>query len=197
MVTAIAPIQRAAGLVRVVGVTFQSASGAGAEAMRELEAGARARLAGAEPPRACFEVPLAFDCLPAIGRPMEDGWTREEWKMREETRKILDIPDLGAAFTCVRVPTMIGHAVAVHLETVRRLDDSAARELLRSAPGVTLGDGTDSERWPTPRLAAGRDDVLVGRVRRDGFGLALWAVGDNLRRGAATNAIEIAVALAA
>jgi aspartate-semialdehyde dehydrogenase len=195
MVTALAPIARAAGIARLVGVTYQSASGAGADAVAELEAGTRALLDGLDPPREAFPVPLAFDCLPAIGRAMSDGSTREEWKMREETRRILDRPALRAAFTCVRVPTYVGHAVAVHLETETPLDAEAARALLGSAPGVTLGDGTARMRWPTPRGAAGRDDVLVGRVRDDGFGIAFWVVGDNLRRGAATNAVDIAEAL--
>jgi len=195
LVLALAPLARAAGLRRVHGVTFQSASGAGAAALAELRAGSHAHLEGDPEEAAVFRKPLAFNCLPEVGSMRADGHTREEWKMREESRKILALPELPASFTCVRVPSFIAHAVAMHIELERPLGAEEARTILASAAGILLGDGRDEAMWPTPRDAAGRDEVFVGRLRNDPSvenGLQLWAVGDNLRKGAATNAIQIA-----
>jgi len=198
LVMAIAPLVRAVGVRRVVAVTFQSASGAGAPAMDELVAGTRDVLDGKPAASEVFAPPLAFDCLPRVGGARPDGRTREEWKMEVEGRRILDLPDLPVSTTCVRVPVMISHGIAIHLELDREVDPEEARRLIGAMPGVLLGDGHDPDGFATPRQAAGRDEVLVGRIRRDpGLpnGLALWAVGDNLRKGAASNAVDIADAL--
>jgi aspartate-semialdehyde dehydrogenase len=168
---ALKPLQDAAGLVRVRVATYQSASGAGAERMEALRA--------MKPADADLAMDWSFD-----GEEFED-----ESKLRAETRKILELPDLPFSATCVRVPVLIGHAEAVWVETEEPLAPERARELLSSAPGVRLED------FPTPAAAAGTDDVLVGRIRRDHAvenGLALFVVCDNLRKGAALNAIQIA-----
>lgn len=198
LVMAIAPLVREVGVERVVAVTFQSASGAGSPAMDELLAGTRDILDGNEPRAELFERPLAFDCLPRVGGPRDDGRTREEWKIEAEGRRILGQPDLAVSTTCVRVPVMISHGIAVHLELARDVAPEEARALIGAMPGVLLGDGHDPDGFATPRQAAGRDEVFVGRIRRDPglpHGLALWAVGDNLRKGAASNAVDIAGAL--
>jgi aspartate-semialdehyde dehydrogenase len=173
---ALKPLHDAAGLRRVRVATYQSASGAGAEAME--------RLRDSEPAAADLAMDWDFD-----GEEFD-----EESKLRDETRKILELPSLPVSATCVRVPVLVGHGEAVWVETERPLEPEHARDLLGAAPGIALAD------FPTPGAAAGRDDVLVGRVRRDPTvenGLALFVVGDNLRKGAALNAIQIAELLLA
>jgi aspartate-semialdehyde dehydrogenase len=170
------PLHDAAGLRRVRVATYQSASGAGAQAME--------RLRDSEPAAADLAMDWDFD-----GEEFD-----EESKLRDETRKILELPSLPVSATCVRVPVLVGHGEAVWVETERPLEPEHARDLLGAAPGIALAD------FPTPGAAAGRDDVLVGRVRRDPTvenGLALFVVGDNLRKGAALNAIQIAELLLA
>ncbi len=194
LVVAVAPLLKAAGVRRLHCATYQSASGAGQAAEDELRQGAECRLRGDDDPSRVFPKPLAFNCLPQIGALDDDGVAREEWKMLAETRRILDRPALRASFTCVRVPTFVSHALAVHVETERPLSVPDATGLLERAAGLVVGDGVSRE-WPTPRDAEGIDDVLVGRIRRDPAsesGLLFWVVGDNLRKGAATNAIQIA-----
>ncbi len=198
LVMALAPLHRAAGVRRVIGVTFQAASGAGAPATRELDLGARAVLDGRPAPAEVFPRPLAFNCLPQVGGMREDGRSREEWKMTEETMRILGTTDLATSFTCVRVASFNSHAVAAHVELRAPLGPTEAIALWEASPGVGLGVRGEIDDWPTPHDADGRDEVLVGRVRRDpGLpnGLAFWVVGDNLRKGAATNAIQIADAM--
>lgn len=198
LVVALAPIAREAGVKRIVAATYQSASGAGQAALDELDRGARAALAGEPVPADVFPAPLAFNCLPQVGGLTESGQSREERKMVDETRRILDAPNLPASFTCVRVPTRYAHAVAAHVETVRPVSVERVAELLSKAPGVTLGSPEADAPWPTPLSVAGRDEVYVGRLRKDEAfqnGLAFWVVGDNLRKGAATNAIQIAESL--
>jgi aspartate-semialdehyde dehydrogenase len=195
LVVALAPLARMAGLRRVVAVTFQSASGAGQPALDELREGTRRFLAGEAEVPEVFPKPIAFNCIPKIGAFDDDGRSREEQKMLAETRRILDLPDLAASFTCVRVPTLISHAVAVHVETLRAVEPAALLEAWSRSPGVVVGDGRDAAGIPTPRDAAGRDEVFVGRLRRETgveHGLAFWVVADNLRKGAATNAVQIA-----
>ena len=168
---ALKPLHDAAGLVRVRVATYQSASGAGVQRMEALRA--------TEPAQADLEMKWSFD-----GEEFD-----EESKLRDETRKILELPDLPLSATCVRVPVLVGHAEAVWIELEESLPPERARELLGSAPGIRLED------FPTPAAAAGGDDVLVGRIRRDHAvenGLALFVVCDNLRKGAALNAIQIA-----
>ncbi len=198
LVVALAPIAAAAGVRRLHAVSFQSASGAGLAAIDELRQGSERRLARRPDPASVFPKPLAFNCLPQIGAIGTDGISREERKMLGETRRILGREALQASFTCVRVPTFVSHALAVHVETEASITPRAAMQLWKGSPGVTVGDGRDPEAWPTPRDAEGRDDVLVGRVREDPCGengLLFWVVSDNLRKGAATNAIQIAESL--
>ena len=199
LVVVLEPIRRAFGLERIVVATYQSVSGAGAGALEELRAdSSRARAARAGEP-AHFAKTIAFNVLPHIDDFMEDGSTREEWKMREETKKILGEPvELHA--TCVRVPVAFGHAEAVWIETRDPVSPPAVRECLAGAPGVELVDDPSRLVYPTPLEAEGRDEVLVGRIRQDPTierGIALWIVSDNVRKGAATNAVQIAEALAA
>jgi aspartate-semialdehyde dehydrogenase len=200
---ALAPIHRAAGLKRLVASTYQAASGAGLEGIRELEA--QARVAGADvdglvhrghevaiPGAKKWAVPLAYNVVALNYRIVEDGHTEEEVKLRDETRRILEIPALPVAGTCVRVPVYTGHSLAIHAELERPLSVERAEALLAEAPGVVLSD------LPNPLAATGRDEVLVGRVRRDPtveHGLVLFVTGDNLRKGAALNAIQIAEVL--
>jgi aspartate-semialdehyde dehydrogenase len=176
--------------------TYQSAAGAGHRAMEELKDQAIALLNFRDPPVEKFPRRLAFDCLPHIDKFLDDGHTKEERKMVDESRKIMGLPDLRVSVTCVRVPVFVGHAVAIHAEFERPVSLAAARAALASAPGVTLHD--EPGTYPTAADAAGNDPVHVGRLRRDeglDNGLALWAVADNLRKGAATNAVQIAEAL--
>ena len=201
MVVALAPLHRAAGLKRVAVSTYQSVSGTGKDAIEELRAQVRAWAEGqpAPDPRV-YPHPIAFNLLPQIASFGEDGFTGEEQKMMQETRKILDLPDLPVVATCVRVPVFYAHSEAVYVETERPLAPEEAREILAGAPGLRLVDDPPKNGYPTPLLAENQDLVMVGRVRRDPsvpHGLALWVVADNLRKGAATNAVQIAEVLLA
>lgn len=196
MVAALQPLHAAAGLKRVVVSTYQSASGAGREAMDELRDQTVALLNFAEPKAEVFPRRLAFDVLPHIDRFEDDGYTREEHKMVNETRKIMGLPDLPVAATCVRVPVFIGHACSINAEFERPIDVERALNALGEAPGLELT--RDPTQYPTTADCVGQDPVYVGRVRRDPStenGLALWVVADNLRKGAATNSVQIARAL--
>jgi aspartate-semialdehyde dehydrogenase len=194
MVVALAPLHRAWGLTSVRVATYQSVSGAGARAVEELLEGSRATLAGEAPAASVFPHPIAFNVLPQIG-PFEDsGESLEEAKMRRETRRILDLPDLAVSATCVRVPVVRGHSEAVWATFERTPDARIARERL-SAAGVVILDEPAASVYPLPRQAAGSPDVFAGRVRPDPAdprGLVLWVVSDNLLKGAATNALQIA-----
>ncbi|MET0271403.1 MAG: aspartate-semialdehyde dehydrogenase [Phenylobacterium sp.] len=197
------PLHRAAGLTRLVASTYQAASGAGVAGIRELtgqvsaagagrEALARDGRAVAFPPPAKWAVPLAFNVVPLNYRLAEEGYTEEEVKLRDETRKILEIPGLPVAATCVRVPVFTGHSLSINAEFERPISVADAEAILREAPGVVLTD------VPNPLAATGRDEVFVGRVRRDptvAHGLVLFVTGDNLRKGAALNAVQIAEVL--
>jgi len=194
MVLALKPLHDIAKVRRVVVATYQSVSGAGKEAMDELWSQTRGIFVNDPPAPEQFTKPIAFNVIPHIDAFMEDGATKEEWKMAVETRKILD-PDIQVMATCVRVPVMIGHAEAVHVEFERPLTERAAREALRAAPGITLLDRRDDGGYATPIEIAGEDAVFVSRLRRDPTvpnGLAFWCVADNLRKGAALNAVQIA-----
>jgi aspartate-semialdehyde dehydrogenase len=193
VVVALAPLHRAAGLKRVVCSSYQSASGAGREAMDELREQTMALLSFSTPPVKEFQRRLAFDVLPQIDQFEPDGFTREEHKMIFETRKIMGLAELPVCATCVRVPVFIGHSVSVNVELERPLDVEAARAALAEAEGIELYDGYES--YPMAADVVGTDAVHVGRVRTDPsvpHGLALWVVADNLRKGAATNAVQIA-----
>ncbi|HEX2206207.1 MAG TPA: aspartate-semialdehyde dehydrogenase, partial [Longimicrobium sp.] len=188
MVVALEAIRQAAGLARVVTSTYQSVSGAGETGRSAL----RDELLGNRPEESPFARQIAGNVIPQIGDFDGDGWTGEERKMVNETRKILGLPDLPVAATCVRVPVEVGHSVQVMVETERELSVDEARAALSDFPGVIVADG--DTRYPTPLETAGRDEVFVGRVRRDPFlprTLHLWVVADNLRKGAATNAVQI------
>jgi aspartate-semialdehyde dehydrogenase len=194
LVVALAPIHRRAGIERLVVATYQSVSGTGKKAIDELDAQARADLEGAASPApAVYPEPIAFNVIGAAGNFAEgDDHTDEERKMIFETRKILEDDSIGVAVTCVRVPVRICHSEAVNLQTRQPLSAEEARDLLAGAPGVIVED------VPTPLRAAGRDEVFVGRIRRDEShprALSMWIVGDNLRKGAATNAVQIAEVL--
>jgi len=195
LLMAVTPLHLAARVRRMVVSTYQAASGAGARAMKELESQAREMLEGREPRPQVFKEPCAFNVFShdtAIG---EDGYNVEETKMLHETRKIWGDSEVGVSATCVRVPVRRAHTEAIHVELEREMDEAEARELLTAFPGVALRDDREENRFPTPLLAAGRDEIFVGRIRRDTScekGLVLLASGDQLRKGAALNAVQIA-----
>jgi aspartate-semialdehyde dehydrogenase len=204
-IMAVAPLHGAAGLRSLVVSSYQSVSGAGERGVRELleqvdklrgqEDDLRAPDADALPAGEVFGRTIAFNVIPRAGTFEPDGATSEEVKLANETRKILDIPDLPVAATVVRVPVMVGHAVSIHAEFDRQIASGEARLAMADFPGVRVYDDPSSDLFPTPLDAAGIDEVLVGRVRRASEradALLLWAVGDNLRKGAALNAVQIA-----
>jgi len=198
MVVALKPLHDLARLKRVVVATYQSVSGAGRAAMDELFSQTRAVYVNDPVKSEHHTKQIAFNVIPHIDVFMDDGATKEEWKMAVETRKILD-PDIAVIATCVRVPVFIGHAEAVHCEFARPLTVAAARQALRTAPGVMVLDQRDDGGYMTPAEAAGEDAVYVSRIRSDPTttnGLAMWVVCDNLRKGAALNAVQIAEILA-
>ena len=198
MVVALAPIERAAGIERLVVSTYQSVSGTGQKAIEELRSQARAMLDGDEPVAEVYPHPVAFNILPQV-ETFKDGddYTTEERKVMAETRKILgrSEDELRISATCARVPVITGHSESVNVQTGDDLSPEECRELLASAPGVVVVDAPGEGVYPLARDAAGRDEVLVGRIRRDPSHercLNLWVVGDNLRKGAATNAVQVA-----
>ncbi|BBK33731.1 aspartate semialdehyde dehydrogenase [Stella humosa] len=198
MVVALKPLHDEWKIKRVVVSTYQSVSGAGKEAMDELFTQTRAIYVNDPVKPEIFPKQIAFNVIPHIDSFMDDGSTKEEWKMVVETRKILD-PDILVTATCVRVPTFIGHAEAINVEFERPVDEDAARELLRRAPGILVQDNREPGGYVTPTDSQGEDAVFVSRIRRDPTvpnGLNLWVVSDNLRKGAALNAVEIAEILA-
>ena len=200
LVVALKPLHDEARLERVEVVTYQSVSGAGREAVEELARQSIAALSGKGPPQAHGGAkPIAFNCVPHIDAFQENGYTREEMKIVWETRKILGEPRLRVNATAVRVPVFYGHSEVVHVETARPLTAARARELLENAPGVTVLDEPRPGGYPTAATeAANRDTVYVGRIREDlapDRGLNLWIVADNVRKGAATNSVQIAEAL--
>ena len=195
LVVVLAPLERAARLTRIVVSTYQSVSGTGHAAVEELRRQSQEVLAGVESVGEVYPHPIAFNLIPHIDRFLEDGSTLEEMKLVEETRKILGRPDLRVAATTVRVPVFRAHSEAVAAEFERPLAPDDARRLLQQAEGVTVVDDPSSAAYPLPAAAAGSDEVFVGRIRRDAsvpHGLLLWIVADNLRKGAATNAVQIA-----
>ena len=197
LVVALKPLHDRANILRVVVSTYQSVSGAGKEAMDELFAQTRAIYVSDPIEAKKFPKRIAFNVIPHIDVFMEDGFTKEEWKMTAETKKILD-PKIKLVATCVRVPVFIGHSEAVNIEFERPISPEEAREILREAPGVLVIDKREPGGYITPHEAAGEDATYVSRIRCDPtveHGLALWVVSDNLRKGAALNAVQIAEAL--
>jgi aspartate-semialdehyde dehydrogenase len=198
LVVALKPLADAVGLERLVVSSYQSVSGTGQAAVTELREQSAGFLAGDEPEPSVYPHPIAFNVLPHIDTFDESGYTGEERKVADETRKMLGLPDLRVSATCVRVPVIRAHSAAVHIETTDALSADDARRLLMAAPGVVLIDEPMQARYPMPRDAFGRDEVLVGRIREDSShprGLVLWLSSDNLRKGAATNAVQIAESL--
>ena len=185
------------GLERVVVDTYQSVSGTGSDAIAELEGQVRAHASGEPLTSSVYPHQIAFNALPEIDVFRDDGYTKEEWKVIVESRKILHLPELRVSCTAVRVPVFTSHSEAVHVETRDPISPDRARELFAAVPGVVVQDDPARHVYPLATEAAGHDEIFVGRVRRDpsiadGRGLALWIVSDNLRKGAATNAVEIA-----
>jgi aspartate-semialdehyde dehydrogenase len=192
LLVALAPIHHAVGIERVIVSTYQSVSGTGKAALDELDAQTAAAMRGAPlPDPAIYPDHIAFNVIGAAGSFSDgDDHTDEERKMMFETRKILEDDEIGVAVTCVRVPVRVSHSESVNVQTREPLSAEQATELLRGAPGVSLETNV-----PSPRLATGRDEVFVGRIRRDAShprALQMWVVSDNLRKGAATNAVQIA-----
>ncbi len=199
LVVAVAPLHRAAGLRTVIVSTYQSVSGAGAEALSELDEESRASLEGRKHHRKVFTHPIAFNLIPAIDSFDDLGFTAEEMKLVRETRKILSHPTLAITATAVRVPVRVGHSEAVTVELETRVTPEQARRILAQAPGVVVADDPSRDLYPLPVAVEGKDEVYVGRIREGLVGerwLNLWVVADNLRKGAATNAVQIAEALA-
>jgi aspartate-semialdehyde dehydrogenase len=197
MLVALKPIHDAVRIERINVATYQSVSGAGKEAVEELATQTQALLSGRpiDPPQHIAKQ-IAFNCVPQIDVFQDNGYTKEEMKMFWETQKILEDPEIRVNATCVRVPVFYGHSEAVHIETQRKISAPEARALLEQAPGVTVLDERRPGGYPTAVTeAANHDTVYVGRIREDmshGHGLDLWIVSDNIRKGAATNSVQIA-----
>jgi aspartate-semialdehyde dehydrogenase len=194
LVVALKPLHDAARIKRVVVSTYQSVSGAGKEAMDELWTQTKSVFVLGPTDPAKFTKQIAFNVIPHIDVFMDDGFTKEEWKMAAETKKILD-PSIMLTATCVRVPVFVGHAESVNIEFESPLDDDEAREILRESPGVVVIDKREDGGYITPKESQGEFAVYVSRIRVDPtveHGLALWCVSDNLRKGAALNAVQIA-----
>ena len=195
MAMAIWPLHQIQPIQRIVVATYQSASGAGAQAMEEVKQQARAILAGEQPQTKAFPYPLAFNLFPH-NSPLDDaGYCQEEMKMVNETRKIFGEPGLRLTATCIRVPVLRAHSEAVNLEFATPFSPAKAHATLLDAPGVTLVEDWQANYFPMPKDASGQDEVLVGRIRQDlshPNGLELWLCGDQIRKGAALNAVQIA-----
>lgn len=195
MVVALQPLHEAAGLKRVVAATYQAISGAGAKAVDELKEQSRAHLAGEKVTVKHIAYQLAFSLVPQIDVFLEDGYTREEEKMVRETQKIMDLPELPVTATTVRVPVIVGHSIALNVELQTPLTAEEARKVLAEGPGLAVMDNPAVRLYPMPLPLAGRDEVFVGRIRSDHsvpYGLNLWVVADNIRKGAAVNSVQIA-----
>jgi len=194
MVLALDPIHRVNPLKRVVVSTYQAVAGAGGAAVEGLASESRAALEGRHEPSGTQKREIAFNAVPQIDLFAEDGYTKEEIKMANETRKILHAPGVAISATCVRIPTFFGHAMTVWAEFERPIDPGEARRLMATSPAVTVVDDPASEQYPTPIDVAGTDAVLVGRVRADTSlpgGLVFWTLTDSIRKGAATNVVQI------
>jgi aspartate-semialdehyde dehydrogenase len=195
MVVALKPIYDAAGIKRIVVTTFQAVSGTGKRAIEELRQQVSDLVQGKEVQKEIYPHQIAFNCFPHIGAFLANGYTEEEMKMVNETQKIFGDPEIAVCATTVRVPVYFGHSESVNIETRTPLAVERVRSLLENAPGVRVVDEVAKGHYPVPLEAAGRDETLVGRIRQDFSvenGLAMWVVADNIRKGAATNAVQIA-----
>ncbi|MEX2159474.1 MAG: aspartate-semialdehyde dehydrogenase [Dehalococcoidia bacterium] len=195
IVMALWPLHRVSPVTRMIVSTYQSVSGTGQAAVHELTEQTQRLLQQKPAQPHIYPHQIAHNLLPEIGSFKDDGYTSEEWKVAAETRKIMHEPEIAISATCVRVPVYVGHAAAVHIEMDRAMEVEEAQDILREAPGVVVQDDPSISLYPQPWTAAGRDDVFVGRIRQDSShpkGLAFWVVTDNLRKGAALNALQIA-----
>ncbi|MEE8194421.1 MAG: aspartate-semialdehyde dehydrogenase [Dehalococcoidales bacterium] len=195
MVVALYPLHRVNPIKRIVVTTLQSVSGTGAAAVEELTVQARQVIDGQATGPHIYPHQIAFNVLPEIDVFMDNAYTKEEWKMAEESRKIMHASDIAISATCVRVPVFIGHSEAISVEFSEAMSPDEARRILTQAPGVKLLDDPTISLYPQPWSAVGTDEVFVGRIRRDTShpnGLVMWVVADNLRKGAALNAVQIA-----
>jgi aspartate-semialdehyde dehydrogenase len=200
LVPVLMALRDAVGIERVIVDTYQAVSGTGADAIAEFEGQIRAHVSGEPKQAVVYPHPIAFNALPQVDVFLENGYTKEEWKVVSESRKILHLPDLRLSCTAVRVPVFVAHSEAVHVETRDPITPDRARELFGAVEGVVIQDDPSRLSYPLASEAAGKDDIFVGRVRTDpsiaeGRGLAFWVVSDNLRKGAATNAVQIAEVL--
>ena len=200
LVVALQPLAEAFGLTKVVVSTYQSVSGAGNAGVTELSSQVIGLLNHGECPEpSVFQHQIAFNCIPAIGPFLDNGYTEEEWKLVRETRKIMELPDLQVVPTAIRVPVFAGHGESVLVECKRKVTVKQAQAALHQGEGLTLVDRPLEDQYPMAFTAAGTDDVFVGRVRQapdDDLSIAMWIVADNLRKGAALNAVQIAELLA-
>jgi aspartate-semialdehyde dehydrogenase len=195
MVQALKPLHDAARVRRVVVSTYQAVSGAGLAGSRDLEGGTKAALASQQYKSECFAYPIAFNCIPQIGSPKHQGYTSEEMKMVYETRKMLEDDSIQICPTCVRVPVSNCHSESILVETQRKITVAEAQRLFAATPGLAVMDDLDKKVYPMPINCDRRDETFIGRIREDlssPNGLAFWCVSDNLRKGAATNAVQIA-----
>ncbi|MBM82325.1 MAG: aspartate-semialdehyde dehydrogenase [Planctomycetaceae bacterium] len=195
MVVAMKPLYDASRIRRVIVSTYQAVSGAGKQGNVDLDAGTKAALAGESFEYSAFSHPIAFNAIPQIGSVKEDGYTSEELKMVYETRKIFGDEEIQVNPTCVRIPVANCHSETITVETERPIAPEEARELFAAFPGIEVIDDTPNGEYPMPNICSDRNEVFIGRIRRDisnPNGLSFWCVSDNLRKGAATNAIQIA-----
>ncbi len=195
MVVALKPIYDAVGITRIVVTTFQAVSGTGKRAIHELQTQVSDIMNGRQIVRQVYPHQIAFNCFPHIGAFLDNGYSEEEMKMVNETRKIFDDPEIGVCATTVRIPVLYGHSESINIETKKPLSPEQTRKLLAAAPGVKVIDDLSAAGYPVPLTAEGTDDTFVGRVRTDPSvknGLVMWVVADNIRKGAATNAVQIA-----
>ena len=198
MVVALYPLHKVNPIKRIVVDTYQAVSGTGSAAVDELNNQTKLVLEGKSVVPHVYPHQIAFNLLPEIDVFLDDGYTKEEWKMIHETRKILHDESIAVSATCVRVPVVAGHSEAIHVEFSKPMSPEEARDILANAPGVKVLDDPSVSLYPHPWSAAGTDEVFVGRIRRDAShpnGLAMWVVADNVRKGAALNAIQIAEVL--
>ena len=195
MVVALHPLHKVNPIKRIIAATYQAVSGTGSAATEELTTQARQVLDGENTIPHVYTHQIAFNLLPEIDVFLDDGYTKEEWKLVEETKKIMHASDIAISATCVRVPVFIGHSMAVTIDFARPMSPDDARHILSQAPGVKVLDDPTISLYPQPWPVAGTDEVFVGRIRRDishPLGLTMWIVADNLRKGAALNTIQIA-----
>jgi len=195
MVVALYPLHKVNPIKRIVVDTYQAVSGTGSAAVDELNSQTKLILEGKSTVPHVYPHQIAFNLLPEIDVFLDDGYTKEEWKMTHETRKILHDESIAISATCVRVPVVTGHSEAIHVEFSNPMSPEEARNILATAPGVKVLDDPPISLYPQPWAAAGTDEVFVGRIRRDAShpnGLAMWVVADNLRKGAALNTVQIA-----